>query len=104
MLSGHTRSCGCLYHKSTKKAVASKNKDVYKQTAINIVLNPNPTAKNKTSSRKGVCFNKPEGRYMAYISVNGKRLYLGNYKTEAEAIVARKEAEEQYYGKIKVGD
>ena len=41
---------------------------------------------------------------MAYISVNGKRLYLGNYKTEAEAIVARKEAEEQYYGKIKVGD
>lgn len=98
LLSKHTRSCGCLYHKSTAKAVLAQTKNTYEKASISKVLNPEPTTANSTSTHRGVCFNKHSGMYMAYINVKGKRLYLGNYKTEAEAVAARKEAEVMYFG------
>lgn len=97
LLSRHTRSCGCLFRKATQKAVLAQSKDTRKKRVNNMVLNPKPTTANSTSTHRGVCFNKHSGMYMAYINVKGKRLYLGNYKTEAEAVAARKEAEVMYF-------
>ena len=98
LLSKHTCSCGCLYRKSTKKAVLAQNKDTYRKITYSKVLNPKPISRNSTSSHRGVCFNKYQNRYMAYINIKGKRLYLGNYKIEDEAITARKNAEILYFG------
>lgn len=39
----------------------------------------------------GVCFDKSKNNYMAYINENGKRKYLGRFKTLDEAAHARKQ-------------
>lgn len=53
---------------------------------------------DNTSGVSGVHWNKKKKRWMARISVNGKRIYLGCYSDKSEAVKARKEAEEKYYG------
>lgn len=55
-------------------------------------------SKNNTSGCTGVSFNKRTNRYTAYIRVNGKQVFLGNYIKLDDAINARKQAEEKYYG------
>lgn len=47
---------------------------------------------------RGVSFNKQKQKYHAYITVDDIKRHLGFYDTEAEAIVARKEAEKKYFG------
>ena len=44
------------------------------------------------SNTKGYTFDKKTGKYKAQISVNGKKIYLGYYKTEEEASNAYQDA------------
>ena len=56
LLNKHTRSCGCLFHNSTQKAVETKkrnNEEILQKQIRALVLNPEPTFRNKTSRRKG---------------------------------------------------
>lgn len=53
-------------------------------------------ARNRTAL--GICRHKKTGRYEAYITVDYKRIYLGIYDNLEDAIAARKEAEEKYFG------
>ena len=53
--------------------------------------------KNNTSGVKGVAWNKDHKKWEAYISIHGKRRYLGNYDDLAEAEQARRLAEEKYF-------
>ncbi len=55
-------------------------------------------SKNNTSGCTGVSFSKRNNKYNAYIRVNGKQVSLGNYIKLDDAIKARKQAEEKYYG------
>lgn len=48
----------------------------------------------KTTIRPGVCIRK--GKFVAYIHIGEKRLHLGYYTTEEEAIAARLNAEREY--------
>lgn len=50
---------------------------------------------------KGVRFNKYHNRWQAVISVRKKKMHLGYFKDINDAIKARKEAEEKYYGEYK---
>lgn len=73
---------------------ASRSRDM-KIVAIKqalTALQNSPNKRNKTGV-KGVCFNKAEGKFRAYINVNGKRYYLGDFHKFEDAVVARKEAE-----------
>lgn len=100
LTSKHTRSCGCLFRKSTQKALETKKrnkKEILKKQVLALVLNPEPTFRNKTSKRKGVCYSKTNNRYLAYINVNGKRIYLGSFVHQEDAIAARKAAEVMYF-------
>lgn len=45
----------------------------------------------------GVSRRKDTGKYMAYISKEGKRHRLGDFETLEEAVRAREEAEKKYY-------
>ena len=66
--------------------------------------------KNNTSGVTGVCFEKSIKRWSAYITVNRKQIKLGRFKKFEDAVKARKEAEEKYFGEysydnsMKVGD
>lgn len=53
---------------------------------------------NNTSGVKGVCWRKREQKWRAYITVNHKRIELGDYIDIKDAIEARKKAEEKYFG------
>lgn len=55
-------------------------------------------AKNNTSGTTGVLWDKRNNLWMAYIGINYKTITLGYYKIKEDAIKARKEAEEKYFG------
>lgn len=45
----------------------------------------------------GTSFRKSRNKWQAYIHINGKRKYLGNFLTQEEAIAARKTAEQKHF-------
>lgn len=109
LLSKHTRSCGCLYRKSYAQAHKKLKGVLHTKEFRNKLLlvgftNKKPTKANKTSRRKGVCFNKNYKRYIAYISKKGKRIYLGSFIHEIDAINARERAEKEIIKNIKEED
>lgn len=53
---------------------------------------------SNTSGVTGISWNKRKDKWEAYIGVNGKRLGLGYFKNFDDAVVARKAAEEKYFG------
>lgn len=56
--------------------------------------------KNNKSGFTGVLWKEDKGRWVARITYNNKRIYLGSFKTKEEAIQARLEAEEKYFGEF----
>lgn len=54
---------------------------------------------NNSSGYAGVCFRKSTGKWYANIQVNKKRIQLGTFIKKEDAIKARKEAEEKFFGK-----
>jgi hypothetical protein len=55
--------------------------------------------KTNTSGTTGVCFHRLGSNWTASITVGGKQIHLGSFKLKAEAITARKAAEEKYFNK-----
>lgn len=53
---------------------------------------------NNTSGTTGVYFHKQNNKWMAYIMINGKNKTIGYFKTKEEAIQARKEYVNDYFG------
>lgn len=51
---------------------------------------------------KGVSFNKSKGMWEARISINKKRVYLGQFKLAREAAAAYNKAAKKYYKKFAV--
>lgn len=100
-----TKSCGC-YRKEissiggkktiTKNSEEQINTNKKFNTNFQIIRTDEPP-KNNTSGHKGVAFDKSRNKYMAYINVHDKRIYLGRYETIEDAIKARKQAEEKHY-------
>lgn len=59
--------------------------------------------KNKSSQFMGVSYrsdSKRRKRYKAMISVKGRRIHLGTYKTEIEAALVRDKAAKKYFGEF----
>lgn len=52
---------------------------------------------NNTSGYTGVTFNKKSGKYIARISINGNRIYLGMFNDFISAVKARHDAEIKYH-------
>lgn len=59
------------------------------------------TMKNNTSGKVGVIQNKQTKSWVSHINFKGERIYLGTFKSFADAVKAREEAEIKYYGKLK---
>lgn len=56
---------------------------------------------NNTSGYTGVRWSKKENRWTASITINKKRIHLGYFIEKYDAIKARKEAEEKYFGEFR---
>ena len=83
---GRVKSCGCL-KKDCQFWLPDNPQDVmYSQRKI---------PKNNTSGVAGVSWHEKHQRWRARIRYKGKEIYLGEYKNKADAIKARKEAEER---------
>lgn len=59
-----------------------------------------PIQKNNRSGFKGVCWNKFERRWHAYIQVNNKYIYLGFHKTREAAHAAYCAAAREHHGEF----
>lgn len=53
---------------------------------------------NNTSGVTGVCWKSKESLWVAYISINYKQITLGYFHDFNDAVKARKQAEEKYFG------
>lgn len=54
----------------------------------------------KTSRFKGVCWNRRDGKWMAYIYVNWKMIRLGSFENEIDAAQHYDEAAREYFGEF----
>ena len=65
----------------------------------NLENNKNQKIKlTNTSGTTGVVWNKKNNKWIAQITVNYKNIYLGSFINFEDAVKARKEAEEKYFG------
>jgi hypothetical protein len=55
---------------------------------------------NNTSGATGVIWNKRLNKWQSRITVDKKDIYLGSYNNFEDAVKARKEAEEKYFGEF----
>ncbi|AGM98703.1 AP2 domain-containing protein [Streptococcus iniae] len=85
-----TKSCGCLLGASKEFMNAIRDPESLKSTK--------PTAKSTTGVR-GVYYNKRKGKYQAFINVDKKTVYLGQFARLADAEHARKNAEQEFWNK-----
>lgn len=103
LFSGHSKSCGCrrLEEMSPGQSKGqSKGQVLMKQIHdeglapryINKKIN-----KNSTTGHTGVTWREKEHKYFAYIMVDRKQISLGLHEKLADAIAARKAAEEKYF-------
>ena len=52
---------------------------------------------NNQSGCKGVCYDNAKGRWMAYLNVNGVRVFSKRFDNYADAVKGRKQAELEYW-------
>jgi len=99
LVSGNTTSCGCAV-KDFAKSLKQHNKQHHTVDGVFVPLLRQKIQTNNKTGVKGVSVQRDKkGRvkYVANITVNGKRMYLGIYPTIEQAAEARKRAEERYH-------
>lgn len=66
-------------------------------TQISRICNMEPTVAN-TSGCRGVYYDKRSNKYRARLKFKGKIMNFGSYTNFEDAVAARKEAEQEYFG------
>lgn len=98
--SGYTVSCGCKNeeNKSNIKTIDSGHIDGTQISNIKVNRKLN---KNNSSGVTGVTYDKRRKKWAAQITFKNKGYSLGRYPKKRDAIRARKEAEECFFGKYR---
>ena len=78
---------------------ARENAGFVEKTQLSKIRQSSSVSTN-ASGVKGVYLNKKTGNYTARIKFQGVTHYLGTFGTLKEAVNARKEAEEKYFGPV----
>lgn len=94
--SGKTTSCGCFGSKNIENCIAAQHQnELVEQT--NLSKLSNKPSINNTTGRRGVSFNRKKQLFVVRIGFQGKRYYIGSFKSFEKAVIAREEAEERLY-------
>ncbi len=93
---GHAHSCGCLESRDPQSALGLTYID---GTCVEM-LRARTIRSNNTSGVPGVDWMTRRGRWRASICFKGKRYYLGSYGQFADAVCARRRAEEKLHDKF----
>jgi len=93
-------------HNLTGKYVDHINGDTLDNRRVNLrVATPQESSFNRgswgsTSRHVGVHFDAERGRWRASIQVSGRKMQLGSYGSELEAVAARVAAEREHFGEF----
>lgn len=96
---GNVNSCGCLYLE-TRKEWSGNRKDLTDSTSISGLLSAKYPRKDNTSGVTGVYLNRKSGKWIAYLSCQQKRYYLGVYDKKQDAIKSRRRAEQEFHDSL----
>ena len=97
LLRGHTSSCGC------QAKISADKRTLVDGTCVEVLraaLTKGTIPKNNSSGVRGVYWQKKQQKWCAQIMFKGKMIYLGSYKSIGEAKMARKRAEQKYFGEF----
>ena len=104
LMSGHTKSCGCLFNAivsaESKKKAQEKVSQKYCKSGTKLYNLTQSKSKNNTSGVKGVSWNTEKQKWQATIGLKNKLIHLGKFSTLEAAAKARALAEEQYFQPI----
>ena len=99
LTSGNKKSCGCLLPEVTA-GLQAKNEQNHTVDNVFVPILTKNISSNNVTGHKGVSVQHlKDGRikYVANITIKGKRIYLGVYDKKEDAIDAREKAEEIYH-------
>lgn len=92
LISGHTKSCGCL-----QKTQVVENLKLMDGTSVTILESlRNRLISTNTSGYNGVYRDKKNEKWAAQITFKRKTYYLGSYDKIEDAVKARQRGEEMY--------
>lgn len=97
LLSGQTKSCGCL---AKDAAILIDRKKRVEVEGTNLDKIRAKTNRNNTSGVKGVHYHKKSKKWVAQLNFKGKVVFREEFDTLKEATEARKEAEKKYFKPI----
>ena len=86
-----------IHFEPMKNQIDHENGNRQNNDISNLRLGTRSLNQQNKKNVKGYSWDKNKQSYYAYIAVNGKRHYLGYYKTKEEAIEARKKGKEKYH-------
>lgn len=93
---GNYKSCGCKRverrDEGVKRHIETDTIDGTRKSALTSKLH-----KGNKSGHKGVIWVESRKKWRAFIGIQGKQKFIGNFNTIEEAIEARKRAEEIYH-------
>lgn len=100
---GHSRSCGCLQSETSRDSIKNAHKwakenDLKENTKLSSLTMK--VGKRNTSGVKGVSFDSKRNRWRAQLKIKGETVLNKRFETFAEAVNARKDAEEKYFKPI----
>ena len=96
LLTGNTKSCGCLQAKIIKD-----NMKFVDGTSITLLEKASERLISSNSSgHNGVYLNKKTQKWVAQITLKRKTYYLGSFEKIQDAVTARKKAEDRMYGEF----
>ena len=103
LFSGRSKSCGC------RRAEGQNQNQLEGRDKGRVIMNQihqeglaaryinKKVNRNSKTGHTGVCWREKEHKYYAYIMVDRKQISLGLHDKLADAIAARKAAEERYF-------
>ena len=110
----NNQQCKCIYlHRLVTNAVKGFDVDhiehnLYdnRKSKLRVIshcdnLKNHVISANNTSGVSGVSYNRADEMWESYISVDKKKIRLGEYNNFDDAVKARKEAENKYFGEYK---
>ena len=99
VISGYLRSCGCRNAEAHKTIGRENNKFLGLQDRTNVSrISSNRIGANNTSGVRGVYWDKTNQRWIAYITLQRRKIVLYRGHDFDKAVEARRRGEEYYFG------